>query len=526
MAKKKSKLDSLLIVLDKEIINTRYKDQKEREIIQLRKQIDPQNLDIEKQYYLYTRATDEYEFFRCDSARIYALKSVEIAEKIGDPGKITDSKIQLGSILFKAAMFNETIDLLGAIDEKDMTKTQKYRYYKAYYETYVSWIDFYEDGYIDDTSYEKRDYYYEKFLEQLTPDTYEYASYYGIKYIITGELDKAEDILLRFLSETRFGTRSYSVLASVSSFLYDRKGDSEKVKEYLALSALSDIKGNIMENLSLRTLATVLYEEGQTERANTYIKKSMEDANFYNARIRNIQTFKVLPIIDKAYQTDKAKQQKKLQHILLIISILSFGLLIGIVLIIPQIRKVSIAKKEISKINRKLKSKNEALAQTNLTLAETNRIKEEYIGHFLSLCSVYIEKIEKYQQKLFNKARTSTADELYKAIKSTQFIKDEREEFYNNFDNSFLKLFPTFVNDFNALFPEDDRIVLKVNEKLTTELRIFALIRLSVTDSNKIAEFLNYSLATIYNYRSRFRNKSIGPSDEFENEIMKIGTGN
>jgi len=296
------------------------------------------------------------------------------------------------------------------------------------------------------------------------------------------------------------------------------------MKEHLALSALSDIKGNIMENASLRSLATLLYEEDDIDRANTYIKKSMEDANFYNARIRNLQTSRILPIIDNAYQLDKAKQQEKLKQLLVVISILSAALLVGIFFIFRQVRKVSKAKSKISAINEKLKQNNDALEEANRALADTNHIKEEYIGHFLGLCSVYIEKLEKYQKKLSNKAKTGTVDELYKAIKSTQFIIDERTEFYNNFDDSFLKLFPDFVERFNSLLPEDEKIVLKPNERLTTELRIFALIRLGINDSTKIAEFLNYSLATIYNYRSRYRNKSLVPREDFESEIMKIGS--
>ncbi|MDL2213320.1 DUF6377 domain-containing protein, partial [Bacteroides sp. OttesenSCG-928-E20] len=514
-AKKSSRLDSLLVVLDKEIVNEKYKEHKENELSFIRNQLNNPALSFNEQYTLYSRLTNEYEFYRCDSAYRYAQKLYEVAELTGKKEFVIDSKIKLASILFKTAMFDDAIELLDSIDEKELTATQRFDLYKAYYEAYVSRIAFYEDGYAEEELDVKLNYYYDAFLAILVEGTYEYASYYGIRHINNDELNKAESVLYAYLPKAQMGTRPYSIVTSVLSFLYERRNDAEKVKESLALSALSDIKGSIMDNLSLRTLASMLYEEGDLRQANSYIKKSMDDANFYNARIRNIQNSKVLSIIDKAYQVDRAQQQRRLVAMLVIISVLSVFLLVGILFIIRQMKKLSKAKQEISGMNEKLKLKNQALEETNLALADTNHIKEEYIGHFLGLCSLYIEKMEKYQRKLFNKAKTSTAEELYKTIKSTQFIKDEREEFYNNFDDSFLKLFPNFVEDFNALLPEEERIVLKVNEKLSTELRIFALIRLGITDSNKIAEFLNYSLATIYNYRSRLRNKALVPKNEF-----------
>lgn len=511
------KLNALLAELDKAIVQEeQYRSEKEKHISDLKKAFTAPDLAVADQYGICKQLVNAYEYYRCDSARLYGLKQLAIAETSGNDDWVTDSKIQLASILFKAAMFDRSLELLGSIAESTLTEAQEIEYYKAYYETYVFWIEFYSDGYGDPTIYEKRDFYYDQFLRVLPKSTYEYASYYGIKYINTGELEEAERVLHRYLPKAKLGTRPYSILNSVLSFFYRVQGDTAKTKAHLALSALSDIRGNIKENASLRELATLLYESGDVDRANTYIKKSMEDANFYNARIRNFQTSKVLQIINKAYQINQAAQQQKLERLLIIISILSCVLFIGIFLIIREVRKVSKAKREISAINEQLKL-------NNLALAETNHIKEEYIGHFLGLCSLYIEKIDKYQKKLFHKAKTSSADELFNTIKSTQFIDDERTEFYHKFDESFLKLFPDFVARFNALLPADEQVTVKPNEKLSTELRIFALIRLGITDSAKIAEFLNYSLATIYNYRSRYRNKAVVPRDQFENEIMKIG---
>jgi hypothetical protein len=159
-------------------------------------------------------------------------------------------------------------------------------------------------------------------------------------------------------------------------------------------------------------------------------------------------------------------------------------------------------------------------------MAETIRnsyLKEEYIGRYMDQCSVYLEKMDNYRRSLGKIAATGNVEELYKNIKSSKFIEGELKEFYANFDNTFLQMFPTFVEDFNALLTNDEQISLKTGERMNTELRIFALIRLGISDSVKIAQFLRYSVTTIYNYRTKVRNKAAGDRNLLEQEVMKIG---
>ena len=169
-----------------------------------------------------------------------------------------------------------------------------------------------------------------------------------------------------------------------------------------------------------------------------------------------------------------------------------------------------------------LSQANEQLRLVNRELAQTGKVKEVYIAHYLDQCVSYLDKLESYRRSLGKLAMASRFDDLFKAIKSDQFIRDERKEFYHQFDKSFLELFPNFINSFNELLVEEGRLSPKPNELLNTELRIFALIRLGVTDSNTIAHFLGYSLATVYNYRSKIRNRAKGDKEQFEQEVMNL----
>ena len=260
------------------------------------------------------------------------------------------------------------------------------------------------------------------------------------------------------------------------------------------------------------------------------MKKSMADASQYNARLRNVQASKMLPMIDYSYQMEKELQHKKLQFFLGVISLLSVFLILTIGYIFRQMKKLAKARLEVVCANNELKKLNADLVEANRlqrqlndSLTETGRIKEEYIGRFLGLCSAYIDKLETYRRMLNKKAASGKVEELYKTLKSSQFIDDELKEFYLNFDNSFLSIFPNFVECFNSLFPKDDVIVPKQGERLTTEMRIYALIRLGINDSAKIASFLRYSITTIYTYRSKLKNKSLY-RDDFEERVMKIGS--
>ena len=235
-----------------------------------------------------------------------------------------------------------------------------------------------------------------------------------------------------------------------------------------------------------------------------------------NARSRTIEVAEIFPVIDKAYRLRSERKQRTITLLLASVSLLALCLVAAIIYVYRQMKKLAVARQALADANRQLQT-------INNTLKETNLIKEEYIAQYINRCSAYIDKLDHYRRRLTKLASTSKLEELFRAIKSDEFIEAERKEFYNEFDHTFLSLFPHFVTDFNKLLNEKDRITPKPGDLLNTELRIFALIRLGITDSTRIAEFLQYSLTTIYNYRSKVRNKAVGDKNEFEAAVMRIG---
>jgi len=274
----------------------------------------------------------------------------------------------------------------------------------------------------------------------------------------------------------------------------------------------------------LSSLANILHSEGEIERAYKYIKVVQEDAAFYHARLRFIQVSSVMPIIEESFRIKSEQQKTKIIASLIAISGLAVFLLLSLLFINKQKKKLTIAKDNLQQLNDKLMQLNEELRNLNHELSTVNHIKEEYIGQFLNICSVYIDKMDLMRKSVVKNISTGKVTEIQKIFNSNQLIEKEIEEFYQNFDEVFLHIFPNYVEEFNNLLIDNERIELKKGELLNVELRIFALIRLGINDSAKIAKLLRYSVNTIYNYRAKVKNKVKASRDEFESMILNIGS--
>lgn len=490
---------------------------------------DSQRYDINHQLY------DEYKTFISDSAIFYTEQNLKIARKRNDITRINESKLDLISLYIFSSMYIESKDSLKSIDKKTLPDWLLVKYYDCYKLLYSN----YSQNNPYTRSYKATsDLYRDSLLNILDKKSNHYKIVYAEKLYDQQKLNESKQMLQTMLNQTKTETHEKAVLAYALANIYMKEGNTDLQKRYYAISAICDIKNAIKENASMQALATVLYETGDIERAYDCIRSSMEDAMFSNARFRAYEASQIFPIIDLAYKEKINGKNSELRSYLILACILSFFLVLAIVYTYRQMKRVARIRKELYRTNVKLNELNDELqgtnsqlhivnkelSEANTNLSEANQIKEAYIGHFLDLCSTYINKLEKYQNTLNKKAVEKKLDELYKMLKSSDMINNELKELYENFDNIFLHLYPNFVEEFNSLLLDEEKFVLKPNELLNVELRIFALIRLGITDSSKIASFLHYSANTIYSYRTRVRNKAAVPRDDFENRVMKISS--
>jgi hypothetical protein len=296
----------------------------------------------------------------------------------------------------------------------------------------------------------------------------------------------------------------------------------------MAKAAMADMKASVKEGVALMTLAEFLYHQGDEKRAYLYIKQALEDADFYDAKQRKIQVASILPVIEGERLATVENQRQKLLIYAVSVSVLSLLVVVFVFIIFRQLRQLREAKKIVTEsynslqvANDKLTQMNDVLQSMNEELLEANKIKEEYIGHSFNMYSEYIDKIEKLKRSVDKKLMARKYEDLSHVLESVN-LKKERESLYLSFDKVFLKLFPDFVSEFNTFFKEEDQYHLKDDQSLNIELRIFALIRIGIHDHEQIARILEYSVRTIYNYKTKVKNRSLLSNEEFEERVMNI----
>lgn len=524
----KQKLDSLLIELEATMENHSIYDLQKEKRIKILLEKSNQTSDLKKLYKLYNEIYEAYEFYNFDNALKYIEENIQIAERLDDNLLLNQAKIKMGLLLVGSGRFKESVDVLKEIDRNALSESLINNYFIAHKEAFVGL------AYNTVVKRSKLNYtelyqaYQDSLYTRLKPNTLESLRLKEKQYRDSHNIAEALEINKQRLGNIDKGSREFALVTFERSLLYEWNGEFEKQKEYLILSAISDIQASVKDNASMGILAMILFAEGDVDRAHRYINFSYDDAKFYSSQIRFVNIAKSMPLITKSYEQKNAKQKNKLQNSLLFISILASLLLIAIFYILKQIKNVSVTRNKLRKANKKLKefntklnNSNEDLKKLYLELSEVDKIKVHYIGNFLNLYSEYISKLDVYRKLVRKYVNSNQTDALLKLAESKQFIDEELQIFNKNFDRSFLHIYPNFVTEVNKLLKPERQIELADKTTLNTELRILALIKLSITNSSRIAKILRYSVNTIYNYRAAI-NKSAIDKENFEKMIKTI----
>lgn len=523
-------LDSLLVRLDQTILRHEiYKNIREARIHALKEKAFRASPVSVAAYQLNDSIYREYKSYMCDSAILYLNKNIDIARQLRDNEREYKSKLLLSSLLAAAGMYLEAIDVLDEVRRDQVPASLICDYYTSKEHVYREISGNSRDPQSTRRYADLSLVYRDSLLMALPEDADRRIELQELALRAEGLSEKARQKNDLRLAKISFGSPEYALAAYQRAMIYRQEEDRRNEKYYLALSSLSDIHSAITDHASLWMLADLLLKDGDIERAYHYIRFSWDETNRFRARSRSWQSADILSLIDKNYQGTIETKNRMLVTYLALISVLSLLLISAIIYIYRQMKRLAEARNHLQQTNERLKELNGELHQmnarlqsTNQDLSESNQIKEEYIGRFIKLCSTYIDKLDGYRRMVNKKVSSGQIAELVKITRSSKSLDAELEELYRNFDTAFLHLFPDFVAQFNALLSEDEQIALKRDELLNTELRIFALIRLGINDSSQIAEFLRYSVNTIYNYRAKVKNKACVSRDDFENLVREI----
>lgn len=522
-------LDSLLLELDDAIKkNEIYTMQKERRIEGLKDRLSEVQNNTVEEYNLNAMLFEEYRPYILDSAIYYKNQNIELAELLKDTGLLFQSKLHLAYLMASTGMYKEAADMISLIQRSDLSDSLIIDYYDTYRHVYSELAYYTQNSRMAQRYWEISNQYSDSLNNTLTPDDELYYSIKEADLRNAGSFEEALEINNISLKKSEVGTRAFAIACYNRSFTYRQAGDREGEKYYLALSALSDITSSTKDHASLWMLAEILYGEGEMERAHNYIRFSWNETVVFNARLRSLQSAVILSLIDMTYQATVERKNLQLQRYLIVISALVVLLAGALIYIYSQMKRLTAARRNLQEANENLKKLNIELEQVNSKLhaansdlSESNLIKEQYIGHFIELCSTYIDKLDGFRRMVNKKVTAGQIAELLGVIRSQDMMDGEIEELYRNFDKAFLQIFPHFVEKVNELFVEEEKIELKKDELLNVEMRILALIRLGIKNSSQIADFLRYSVNTIYNYRAKIKSKTIY-RDDFEEMIMTI----
>lgn len=537
---------ALLHTLDDIIQNhkVQYQAQRIKQINQLKAQA--RTATGYNKYNLYKEIFDLYSHFQTDSAQVYICKMQQLPAYKTDAVMQATLHVAQAEIMAVSALYAEALSELDKVPKSLISSEHadlRLYYYRVNRALYGWMCTYYTKSSGQHKLWEEKTMNYRDSL--LSVDAIKNMSrdiVMADKYNALRQPEKALKMLKPYSAQASEATPNPFVCFTLAH-AYILSGNRTKAIYYLTLTAIADLRSATCEYQALPMLAQILFDHGDVERAYTYLLCSMEDASYCKAGLRSIEASTIFPIIDKQYK-QREKAQRERDHLLMYGLV---GLLLMLIAMVVYLRKqmlklrqmrqkqslynkqLSAANQQMHEANEKLqaalqevKRTNEELQNTYSQLRMTDKVKEEYIARYLNRCRMYLDQLAEFRSATLRLIKNRHFEELANQLKRDLNAKAEQTQFYEDFDAAFLTLFPDFVASFNALLQPEHQLSVKKNGLLNTELRIYALIRLGIHDTTRIAHFLDYSTATVYNYRSKIRNKAICSPEEFESLVAVI----
>ena len=503
-----------------------YQDMKEKELKHLKQQAFDAE-DAKTQLLFLDSIYRAYSAYRYDSAYAYMKRGLELAQKCNDTYYITLNQINRAAILSVRGFYGQAEVLLEALNPDAMPQKLKLYYYFTYAWLYNYWESYAKNSDYAEEFHIKKKHYMNLLLQNFDEENKKTAYYQYLKgeYIYLDNPTSKETLshYLKAIKMSPAKTRIHAMAAYGAARYYKLTGKLNLYEEYLVEASVSDGLCQLKETVALQKLAYFLFkkDENNSKLAAKFIQHTMEDAQFFNNRLRMMEISNILPVIAAANQ--QAAERSRARILTGFITVCAALIIILILAFVNnrQKNKLKKNKQEIEEQNEKQKEMNSQLSDLNQKLIETNIKRETYMRLFMDISAAYISKLADYRKLVSRKIKANQTTDLLKSLNTRKMEEDEAQMFYNRFDKAFMELYPGFVTELNKLLLPESQLEVPTTHTLTTEIRIYALMRLGVTDSQEIATLLHYSTQTIYNYKSGMRAKAIN-RDTFESDVNRL----
>lgn len=539
-------IPQLLATLDSILVQTgELASQKELKIAQLKKKLS-NAANFEEEFWINKMLYDESFVFNADSAMKYVDRNIQIATELKKKDWQDEWLINRSFMFAATGLLKEAGEVLEKVDSTSLSDGLKLSYYyqRSYLYSHLG-------QYMGDQKQVNNKYYneFENANKHMLALVRPKDPLYWWCVASCNELSPEDSLfsaLENVVLSSHHNTRLDAMNAYGLSNMYKRLGDKEKTMIYLIYSAMADLRVCNRDIASLQELSSLLYDAGDIDRAYAYMNYCLKAALLYPNRVRIINISTELDKIYADYQQRDIRWRNSLQNYLYVVTFFSIILVLALIGLYRQTKKMRKSRTELDSVNhslnqhvvelsqmhkqlalanQELQNLNELLRSANQKLQESNDVKEEYIGYVFSICSNYISKLDEYRKNINRKLKTGQFEEARQLTDNSSLTQNELKDFYANFDAIFLRVYPDFVADLNSLLRPEEQILLKDASELNTEVRIYALVRLGINDSVKIADFLHCSPQTVYNHRLRMRNKAIIPKDKFAEAVRLLGRG-
>lgn len=539
-------IPQLLATLDSILVQTgELASQKELKIAQLKKKLS-NAANFEEEFWINKMLYDESFVFNADSAMKYVDRNIQIATELKKKDWQDEWLINRSFMFAATGLLKEAGEVLEKVDSTSLSDGLKLSYYyqRSYLYSHLG-------QYMGDQKQVNNKYYneFENANKHMLALVRPKDPLYWWCVASCNELSPEDSLfsaLENVVLSSHHNTRLDAMNAYGLSNMYKRLGDKEKTMIYLIYSAMADLRVCNRDIASLQELSSLLYDAGDIDRAYAYMNYCLKVALLYPNRVRIINISTELDKIYANYQQRDIRWRNSLQNYLYVVTFFSIILVLALIGLYRQTKKMRKSRTELDSVNhslnqhvvelsqmhkqlalanQELQNLNELLRSANQKLQESNDVKEEYIGYVFSICSNYISKLDEYRKNINRKLKTGQFEEARQLTDNSSLTQNELKDFYANFDAIFLRVYPDFVADLNSLLRPEEQILLKDASELNTEVRIYALVRLGINDSVKIADFLHCSPQTVYNHRLRMRNKAIIPKDKFAEAVRLLGRG-
>lgn len=502
-------------------------------------------ITAEPDVYLHnSQVYDECFTFDSELAMKMVKQNLEIARHRNNKEGEYEWKIKETFLFASTGQFLEAVDAINDIDVNLLSRKLKLEYFDQMQYLYSHMDQYSWSAELKEQYKSLNNTYNDSIYSIANPSDQNYIWYKAWQDLSHGSQRKSIEKLLPLVSASSLDCRQDAMYAYVLARLYESIGDRSNHMKYLTQSAMADVRSGNQDIASLEELAILLYGLGDLDRSYKYINVCMDCARLYNNQVRMVSVARVMDKILSSYQERDRAQRQRLFWLIggLIVAIILLLIVVG--LDVRHRRRLTRSRCELQQVNEELQQHRadlaaanqqlteanaklqEAMAQqadVNQQLSESNVVKEEYISYLFSTCSNYISKIDDYRKNINRKAKVKQWDEVLQMTEKGNMMQDALKEFYHNFDAIFLNLYPDFVQQFNELLLPEEQIVPKKGELLNTDLRIYALVRLGITDSTKIAEFLHCSPQTVYNNRLKIRSRVRVGKEDFLKIVQTLG---